>query len=428
MLTIQNSHKSRFCDGVSRRNFLKIGALGIGGLTFADVLRAEAASGIRSSNKAIINIHLGGGPTHLDMYDLKPSAPAEFRGEFNPIQTNAPGLDICEHLPKLAKLGDKFATIRSLVGSNAGHSSYQTHSGFNQKSLSTLGGRPSIGSVIWKLLGSSGGAPPFVSYNGGSPGYLGPTYKPFSPSGRGAAMANLKLERTLTVDRLAERASLLGEFDQMRREVDASGQMEAMDSYTQTAIDVITSGKVANALDLKKADPRSVERYGRAGRTLLTARRLIEAGVRVVTFNAFGGWDTHSNNFKTLRDRNLPGLDQAMSALIEDLTSRGMFDDVTVVMWGEFGRTPRVNARAGRDHWPRLSSAFIAGGGIRGGQAIGESSRYGETAKTRPVHYQEVHATLYRNMGIDLHTTQFIDPAGRPQYILDHLDPISELI
>jgi hypothetical protein len=331
-------------------------------------------------------------------------------------------------MPMLASMADKFSVIRSLVGSNAGHSSVQTHSGYNRRSLESLGGRPSIGSVVSKLRGSLGGAPPFVSYNGGSAGYLGATYQPFAPNGRGAALKNLRLERTLTVDRLSDRSSLLKGLDRIRRDIDAAGEMTALDNFTQTAIDVVTSGKVADALDLKKEDPRVVTRYGKNGSTMLTARRLIQAGVRVITTNAFGGWDTHSNNFKTLRERNLPGLDQAMSALIDDLHVHGMLDDVSIVLWGEFGRTPRVNSRAGRDHWPRLAMAFMAGGGIRGGQIVGASSRKGEVAESRPVDYQEVHATMYHNMGIDLHTTQFIDPAGRPQYILDKLDPIAELV
>jgi hypothetical protein len=324
-------------------------------------------------------------------------------------------------------MADKFAVIRSLVGSNAGHSSKQTHSGYNKKSLESLGGRPSIGAVVSKLHGSIDGAPPFVSYNGGSAGYLGPTFQPFKPNGRGAALSNLKMERSLTQDRLTDRSSLLKSLDRIRRDIDAEGEMVALDEFTQTAIEVVTSGKVADALDLKKEDPRTVARYGKGGSAVLTARRLIQAGVRVITTNAFGSWDTHGNNFKTLGDRNLPGLDQAMSALIEDLDSQGMLDDVSIVMWGEFGRTPRVNARAGRDHWPRLAMAFMAGGGIRGGQAVGASNRKAEVAESRPVDYQEVHATLYHNMGIDLQTTQFVDPAGRPQYILDHLNPIAEL-
>ncbi len=426
MLTIWGE-KQQFCDGVSRRSFLKAGALGLGGLTLADLLRAEAAAGIRSSTKAVINIHMSGGPSHQDIFDLKPLAPVEFRGEFAPIPTNVEGIEICEHLPRLATIADKFAVVRSLVGSNAGHSNFQTHTGYNQKSLESIGGRPSLGSVIAKLKGSSGnGSPPFASYNGGSSGYLGATYQPFNPSRGGT---NLTLDRSLTADRVSNRKSLLDSLDRMRREADASGQMTAMDSFTETAIDVVTSGRLADALDIKKEDPRVVERYGRENRNLLTARRLIEVGVRVVAMNApWGGWDTHANNFKSLSTRNLPTMDRGLSTLITDLESHGMLDDVSIVVWGEFGRTPRINSRAGRDHWPRVAMAFLAGGGMRTGQVIGSTTRYAEQAESRPVDYQEVLATLYHNLGIDLDTTQFIDPAGRPQYLLEHRQPIHELI
>ncbi len=425
MLTLTGA-KQQYCDGVSRRSFLKAGALGLGGLTLADLLRLEARAGIGSSHKAVINIHLGGGPSHQDMFDLKPHAPAEFRGEFMPIATNVPGMDICEMFPGLATMADKFAVIRSLVGSNAGHSNFQTHTGFNSKSLESIGGRPSLGSVVAHLLGSSGnGAPPFASYNGGNSGFLGATYQPFNPS----RATNMKLDRSLSADRLTSRESLLTSLDRLRRDADASGQMVAMDSFTRTAIDVVTSGRVADAIDLKKEDPRIVAKYGRSGQNLLVARRLIEAGVRVVTMNgAWGGWDTHRNNFTSLRTRNLPQMDQSLTALISDLDSRGMLDDVSIVVWGEFGRTPRVNKSAGRDHWPRVAMAFLAGGGMRTGQVIGSTTRYAETAKTRPVHFQEVLATLYHNLGIDMQTTQLMDPAGRPQYLLEHRDPIRELI
>ncbi len=424
MLTILGK-KQRYCDGIDRRSFMKLGALGIGGLTLADVLRAESAAGIKSSPKAIINIHLSGGPSHQDMWDLKPNAPAEFRGEFMPIATNVPGLDICELFPRLATMGDKFATIRSLVGSSAGHSNFQTHTGFNQRDMASIGGRPSVGSVVSKIQGSIQGAPPFASYNGGPSGYLGASYQPFTPNRN---TDNLKLNRTLTADRLSDRAGLLSSLDRIRREADASGQMVAMDSFTRTAIDVVTSGRLADALDVTKEDPRVRELYGKSNANLLTARRLIQAGVRVITMNApWGGWDTHSNNFKTL-GRNLPMMDQGLHALISDLEAHDILDNVSIVVWGEFGRTPRVNKNAGRDHWTRVCGAFMAGGGIRGGQAIGTTTKYAEQAESRPVHFQEVLATLYHNIGIDTKTTQFIDPAGRPQYLLEHLDPIAELV
>lgn len=424
MLTIAANKRSRTCDGVSRRNFLQVGALGIGGLTFADLLRAEGKAGIGSSNKAIINIHLSGGPSHLDMFDLKPDAPREYRGEFSPIKTNVPGLDICEHFPQLATMGERFAVLRSLVGMISDHSDHHTQTGYPRNALQNVGGRPSIGSVAAKLLGSvADGAPAFIGYNGSYPGYLGPIYKPFKPQG-----GELRLGGAMTAERLGGRTELLGQLDRLRRDADRSGQMDALDEYTQRAVDVVTSGKVADALDLNQEDATVRERYGNNdGKMFLTARRLVEVGVRAVNFS-WGSWDTHSNNFGHL-SKQLPKLDRALSALLEDLHVRGMEQDVTVVMWGEFGRTPRVNNnQLGRDHWLQLSMGFLAGGGMRLGQAIGSSSKNGESVDERPVHLQEVFATLYHNLGIDVAKPQLIDPNGRPQFLVDHREPIRELI
>jgi hypothetical protein len=422
MLTIPSGYKPQYCDGVSRRNFLKLGALGIGGLTLADLFRAEAAASVGSSNKAIINIHLGGGPSHQDTFDLKPDAPREFRGEFNPIPTNVSGLEICEHFPMLAQMGDKFAVIRSLIGMFDDHSNFHTQTGYTRNDLRNVGGRPSIGSVATKLLGPTGsGAPPYVAYNSDYPGYLGPVYKAYRPQG-----GDLRLSGGMTTERLESRTNLLSSLDRIRRDMDTSGQMNALDSFTQRAVGVVTSGKVADALDLNKEEASVRARYGNDGNTFLTARRLIEAGVRVVTFD-WGSWDTHGNNFGTLRTQ-LPKLDRAMSALLQDLHDRGMDKDVSVVMWGEFGRTPRVNAGAGRDHWSRLALCFLAGGGMRTGQAVGMSTRYAEDAKDRPVHLQEVFATLYHNLGINVEKTTITDPNGRPQFLVDRRTPIRELI
>ncbi len=412
----------RYCDGMSRRSFLQIGSLGIGGLTLADLLRAEAAAGVGSSTKAVINIHLNGGPSHQDMFDLKPRAPVEYRGEFNPIPTNVPGIEICENMPKLAQMADKYAIIRSLVGMVDDHSNFHTHTGYPRRDLQNVGGRPALGSVVTKLLGPSGsGAPPFISFNGGEPGYLGPSCKPYSPNG-----GDLRLSRGLTAERLRNRTELLTSLDRIRRDMDSSRQMEALDSFTQRAVDVVVSGAVADALDLNKEDRQVVQRYTNEGRNFLLARRLVEAGVRVVTFS-WGGWDTHTQNFTSLR-RQLPQLDTALSALLQDLADRGLDQNVTVVMWGEFGRTPRVNNSAGRDHWSRLAMCFLAGGGMRLGQVIGESTRYAEDAKDRPVHLQEVFATLYHNLGIDVANTTILDPNGRPQYLVDRREPLRELV
>lgn len=412
-----------FCDGLSRRNFLNVGALGVGGLTLVDLFRAEAAAGTSSSSKAVINIHLAGGPSHQDTFDLKPDAPREFRGEFHPIATNVPGLEICEHFPMLAQSADKFAIIRSLTGSIADHSDYPTQTGYPRSDLQSIGGRPSLGSVVSKLQGDlSQGAPPFVGYNGSYVGYLGSVHQPYRPQG-----GELRLHGNMTIDRLRSRTDLLGGLDRLRRDLDDAGQMVALDAYTQRAVDVVTSGRVADALDLNQEDPRLCERYGKDGTMFLTARRLIEAGVRVVNFS-WGGWDTHTNNFGHLRNQ-LPKLDRAISSLLEDLHVRGLNNDVSVVMWGEFGRTPRVNNNnGGRDHWYEVAMCFLAGGGMRMGQTIGTSNRYAETAVDRPVHIQEVFATLYHNLGIDVNATTITDPAGRPQYLLDHREPIHELL
>jgi hypothetical protein len=422
MLKIRFGSSNSYCDGVSRRSFLQIGAMTIGGLTVADVLRAEAAAGVGSSNKSIINVHLSGGPSHQDMWDLKPQAAAEFRGEFNPIATNVPGFEICEHFPKLATMADKFAVIRSIVGSAGEHSNHQTHTAYHTRDLRNAGGRPALGSVVAKMQGEgAGGAPAFISYNGGEPGYLGPVYKPYQPMG-----GSLRLNNGLTAERLDNRTNLLSSLDRIRRDADTSGQMNALDSFTRRAVDVVTSGKVADALDRNNRDKKEEERYGRDATMFLTARKLVEAGVRVVTFS-WGGWDTHANNFTSLK-KQLPKMDQGLSALLTDLSERGLDKDVTVIVWGEFGRTPRINSGAGRDHWPQVMAAFVAGGGMRLGQAIGSTTKDAGHAKDRPVHVQEVFATLYRNLGIDARSAQLIDTAGRPQYLVEKRDALSELV
>ena len=276
MWSILGEKSNRYCDGVSRRSFLQVGAAGLGGLTLANLFRSEAHAGQSSSHKAIINIHLSGGPSHQDMFDLKPDAAREFRGEFNPISTNVAGMDICEHFPQLATMADKFAVIRSLIGMLDDHSDFHTQTGYRREDLRNVGGRPSIGSVVAKVMGPSGsGAPAFISYNGSYPGYLGPVYKPYMPQG-----GDLKLVSGMTADRLSSRTTLLTDLDRVRRDMDVTGQMNALDSYTQRAVDVVTSGRVAEALDLNKEDKQVRDRYGRDGTMFLTARRLVEAGVR----------------------------------------------------------------------------------------------------------------------------------------------------
>jgi hypothetical protein len=439
MLTILGP-KTRYCDGVSRRGFLKIGAFAFGAttLTLADVLRAEGQAG-SSSHKAVINVFLGGGPPHQDLWDLKPDAPREIRGEFSPIRTRVPGIQICEVFPRLASLMDKAVVIRSLVGATGGHDAVQCMSGWPMSSMANLGGRPSLGAAVSRLQGPVDPAvPPFVGLaartshlpwsDSGRPGFLGPTYAPFKPDGPG--MANLRLNG-VSAERLADRRRLRTSFDALRRDLDAAGAVQAMDAATERALGVLTSSRLLNALDLSQENERVRARYG-DGRPynfqfdgaptvndqLLLARRLVEAGVRVVTLT-FGRWDSHGQNFALVRDHGAK-LDQCLSALIEDLDTRGMLNDVTVIAWGEFGRTPRINNGAGRDHWPQVSCAFLAGGGMRTGQVVGATNRLGEHASQRPVHFGEVFATLYHNLGLDPSTTTIPDPTGRPQHLVDY--------
>lgn len=432
MLTIQGQKQSLFCDGLSRRSLLRIGAFGLGSLALPDLFRVEARAGANAKRtKGLINIFLAGGPPHLDMFDLKPDAPSEFRGEFSPIKTNVPGMDICEQLPRLATVADKFTVVRSVVGTYDRHTRFHCQVGWDEEDLKGVGGYPALGSVISKVYGSHEGAPPFVSLMGPiKPGFVGPSHASFLPEGEGRD--NLTLKR-LSSERLYSRTGLLKSLDGIKREIDATGAMEAMDSFTQRAVDVVTSGRVADALDLDKEPAATRARYTAGSHEyhvdaerLLLARRLIEAGVRVVSVQLFG-WDTHRDNFGTLR-RQLPVLDAGLSALLRDLSERGMLDDVTVVMWGEFGRTPRINQIGGRDHWPRVMQAVLAGGGMRNGQVIGSTDRYGGEAADRPVHFREVFATLYHNLGIDAKNTTLPDPAGRPQYLVDGYDPIRELV
>ncbi len=445
MLTIFGQ-KSRLCDRVTRRSFLKIGMLtfGTAQLSLADLFRAEASPtnpqrARQSSHKSVINIFLCGGPGHQDLWDIKTEAPTEIRGEIKPIATNVPGIQIGEVFPRIAARMDRFTAIRSVVGSTGHHDAFQCFTGWDPRSLSTAGGRPSLGSIVAKLQGPvDPSVPPFVGLaartghmpwsDPGKPGFLGSAYAAFRPEGPG--LADLTL-RGISRERLAERRQLLSSFDTLRREIDASGTAEGMDAYTERALGVLTSSRLVDALDLSKEDPRVRERYGdgkpykfqydgapTANDQFLIARRLVEAGVRCVTLS-YGRWDSHSDNFGLVRDHG-PKLDQALSALVEDLDTRGMLNDVSVVVWGEFGRTPRINKTAGRDHWPQVSCALLAGGGMRTGQVIGATNRLGEYAKERPVHFQEILATLYHNLGIDPAATTLLDPMGRPQHLVDY--------
>ena len=433
MLTFHGETKT-FCDRQTRRDFFRIGGLAIGGLTLPSLLRAEGASGRRATGKSIINIYLAGGPTHLDTFDLKPKAAREFRGEFMPIATNVPGMEICELMPRLAQLGDKFSVVRSITGLHEEHAPHQSDSGWSEQSLKNLGGRPGIGSVMSKLWGpsqttSAGTAPTFVDLTGWTKtGFTGQVNAGFRPDGEGRR--NLSLHQQVSLSRISERKELLGGLDRLQRNIDHSGMLTAFDSYTDRAVDIVTSGELAKALDLSHEDPRQMQRYGSnngmGNERFLMARRLIQSGVRCVSFS-WGSWDTHGDNFSQMR-RQLPPLDQSLAALIDDLDAHGMLDSTMIMMSGEFGRTPRINGAAGRDHWPRASFFFLAGGGMRHGQMIGTTSRNGEEPIERPVHLQNVFHTVYHQLGIDSDTVTLNDPNGRPQYLVDNRKLITELL
>jgi hypothetical protein len=445
MLTIFGKSSNGFCDGVSRRGFLKIGGLGMGGLSMPQLLRAEAANGVSGSNKSIIMVYMPGGPPHQDMYDIKLDAPSEIRGEFRPVGTNVPGMQICEHLPRLAKLADKYAIIRSMVGAKDRHESFQCMTGrLNERN--PAGGWPEIGSVISKLQGTTD--PTLASYvnlspkmrhtpyNYGRPSFLGFGHMPFMPLGE--IKSDMVLQG-ITAERLSDRRKLLTSVDSFRRDVDRSGLMEGIDSFQSRAFDILTSSRLLEALDLSSEDPKVRERYGkgtdkeqgdaapRLNEQFLLARRLVEAGVRVVTLS-YSFWDWHGSNFRIAKE-NFPDFDQALSALIEDLDQRGLLENTTVIAWGEFGRTPMINKDAGRDHWPNVSCALLAGAGMKTGQMIGATDRFGGEAVQRPVSFQEVFATLYHNLGINAATTTVPDHTGRPHYLVeDGAQPIRELV
>jgi hypothetical protein len=453
MLTILGEkYGGRFCDGLSRRSFLRIGGLALGGMGLPEILRAEsggageesAPHGSSSSQKAVIMVFLPGGPPHQDMWDLKMDAPSDVRGEFRPIQTSVPGIEICELFPRIARMFEKFVAIRSIVGATGDHYSVQCFSGRSHRNPPP-GGWPCIGSVLSKVGGPvHPGMPPFVGLSpkmghtpwadNGQPGFLGVAHAPFKPNGDGAADMVLQ---GVTLERLRDRKSLLTSFDRFRRDCDQSGMMEGLDAFHRQAFGVLTSSRLAEALDLEREDPKVRERYGfgvnklrddGGPRTLtqfLLARRLVEAGVRCVTLS-FSRWDWHGSNFAQARE-DMPALDQAVSALVQDLEQRGLDKDVSVVVWGEFGRTPKINNDAGRDHWPQVSCALLAGGGMRTGQVIGATNRLGEYAKERPVQFQEVFATLYHSLGLGRVTVN--DLSGRPRHLVDsQYEPMAELV
>mgnify|MGYP006274546527 CR=1 FL=1 len=414
-----------------RRRFL---GLGLGaGLTLPQLLKAETdnqkSGKIGTRQKSLIVVYLSGGISHLDTVDLKPAAPKEIRGEFNPIQSNLPGHPVCELLPLLSTRMHKFLTLKSLVGFADEHSSFQNLTGF-QMGVAQRDAKPHLGSVIAKILGPIIPTfPPFVDlfptmqhrpYNSPGPGFLGRSAQGVRL--QGGDVTTLKLEPNQK-DALVDKRGLLESMDSLRGVMEAGG----VDQNYRRAFDVLLNRKILDALDISRESEKVRERYGRGSEKhqgdgaplwndqLLVARRLVEAGARIVTVG-YGFWDTHGNNFGHLKG-NLPVFDRGITALVDDLHERGMADDTLVLVWGEFGRTPKINKDAGRDHWSRVNTAFLAGGGIKTGQVIGRTDAQGAEVCDDPIHFQDILATVYQTMGIDPHSL-VTDVGQRPTPIL----------
>jgi hypothetical protein len=448
MLTFTSGDPARYCDGIARRSFLKSGALALGGLALPDFLRLKAHGAVSSGAKAksIIMICLGGGPSHVDTYDMKPDAPAEIRGEFRPMRSKVPGMPICELLPKQARLADKFSVVRSATWQEPDHQRIEIFTGFpkNQR-------RPSFGAFVSRMTAErETGMPKFVSLNGDNgeiaeaeqPLYAGARHRAFTPAAGG--LKSLEVQKQVDLSRLRSRKDLLDTLDTLRRDVDATGEMGAADAFSTQALDMLTSGRARKAFDLSDEKPEVLDRYRVTGNryyyyrgpahwdweAFVRARRLVEAGVTFVSLQV-GTWDHHCDSssgsifegYRTL----LPLYDSCLSALITDLHERGLDRDVCVVVWGEFGRTPRINQYGGRDHWPGAGSVLFSGGGLKMGQYVGATSSGGEYPTTRAYNPQNILATLYHVLGIDPSVT-IPDLNGRPQYVLDDRAPVAELI
>ena len=444
MLTID--HISGCGRDVSRRSFLRVGTLALGGLGLADLLRQRALAGYNPSRaKSAILIHLSGGPSHLDMYDMKPQAPVEYRGEFSPISTNVPGMEICELMPMQARIADKFAIIRGAQVANL-HTGNMFYSGYpwQESPRASVPGearRPALGSIVSRLRPGPKDIPPYVSIENNPDWerayYAGIEHEPLrvGSSSPREAIDNMGRRENVGSLRLVDREGLLQNLESVRRDVELGLGARETDGFRQRALDIVTSSRVRDAFDLDKESREARERYGEGpfrhgphpGRSLLLARRLIEAGVSVVTVGVHN-WDTHRENFLTLREQ-IPALDKALYALITDLAERGLLEDVVIVMGGEFGRTPRIGDQTpdGRGHWPEAGFLWIAGGGLKTGQVIGATDARGEAIVGNPIGMKAILATVYRVLGIEPAAT-IADHNGRPQYVLDERMPISALL
>ncbi|MEO2045584.1 MAG: DUF1501 domain-containing protein [Pirellulales bacterium] len=448
----RTNKKSPYCDGISRRDFVRVGtamtlgtSLSLDQLLECEARAAEAQGGASGDSKSCIFIFFVGGASSIDMWDMKVNASSEIRGPFHEISTNVPGTRICEHLPKLAKMMDKFALVRSLSHTDGTHGSadhwmmtgYKPGPGFVSSDNMINNQRPCHGSVVARQLGPRGAVPPYIALpsmpkSGGS-AYLGATAAPFlidtDPSAPDFAVRDLQLAMNVDSARLEDRRGLIRQLDRYQKsvELEANHHAGAINTYYEKAFELITSPQAKQAFDITKEDPKVRDAYGRhsLGQSCLMARRLVEAGARFVTVE-HGNWDTHAQNFISLETNLLPQVDTAITALVNDLDDRGMLDNTLVIPTSEFGRTPTINKDAGRDHWPNVMTVPFAGGGVVGGRVIGASDARAEAPATEPFTPEDMAATIYKTLGVDYSQTYY-DPLGRPLPILDSGRPIREL-
>lgn len=450
MFQVSAGSSSAYCDGHSRRNFVQIGVAGMASLSLSQILAAkDQAVGRGRKDTSVILLWLDGGPGHMDTYDLKPEAPAEYRGIWKPISTSVSGMEVTELFPLQAKIADKFSIVRSLHHDSGDHFTgghwMLTGRGAGVSGANSSGKYPFFGSIATKVTGArQPGMPAHVAVPYGMsiglrPGYFGGNYlgvhhNPFEtegdPNAENFQVRNIKLSQDLTLERLTDRRALLASVDSLRREADVSGMFESMDKFDRTAFEMVTGAKSREAFDLTKEAPATRELYGRHswGQSTLLARRLVEAGTAFVSCH-FGGWDHHWN-LQSGMENYLPKIDQLVYGLLTDLSDRGLLENTLVVLCGEFSRTPRMNdggnggpplsqGTPGRDHWGNSMFCFMAGGGIQGGRLIGSTDHLGETPKENPLRPGDIHHTIFHVLGVDPNM-HFLDHSGRPIVAVDH--------
>ncbi|MDA1012818.1 MAG: DUF1501 domain-containing protein [Planctomycetota bacterium] len=433
MLTLKAQRRARDCDGKTRRDFLKIGGLGVGSLGLPGLLAAReqaAKSGLPTKNTSVVWLWLSGGPTHVETFDPKMSAPVEYRSVTGEAKTVLPGVSLGGNFQGMAKVADKMAFVRSFAHNDSGHGSgtHYVMTGYSNRNLDNGGlpTRPSIGSIASRIRGANNqvtGMPTYVrlgSISSDGPAFLGKAFAPFGSNAEAKQNMTLRTE----VERIGDRRSLLNDFDRFKRASDASGLMDGLDAFEKQAFNLVL-GQAPKAFDLSQEDPRVVARYGSGlGSQMLTARRLCEAGCGFVTLN-YGGWDMHGQIEKAMNSRG-PVVDQAVSAFVEDIYQRGLDQNILLVVTGEFGRTPKINRNAGRDHWGPLCTLALAGGGLKMGQTVGESDAKAYRPASKTIKPQDLMATVFDVLGID-QKTQFINQGGRPVYMIEDGHPIPEL-